>query len=101
MNRQQQKAMWAKHGKGFGLSYGWKTPDGIFHNISKRNIPESLRPKGGVTLKNGMMLDLRTGSITEKSTKDKCSWCNTVYDTKDHKECPNGCQNAIRKMRTR
>jgi len=89
------QAKWTGHGRGFGHSYGWLIPNDSFHSIDKRNIPESLRPTGGVRLDNGKILDLHTGKILKEDFRGVCNFCGARgFDTR--KGCPNNCGKILR-----
>lgn len=92
-------ATWTGHGRGFGHSYGWQVPDGAFHVIDKRNIPESLRPNGGVEISSGKfkgkILDLKDGKIHFEHLKGVCNFCGKRgFDVR--KGCPNNCGKILR-----
>ncbi len=89
------QAKWTGFGRGFGHSYGWLIPNDSFHSIDKRNIPESLRPRGGVRLDNGKMLDLHTGKIFKEDFRGVCNFCGARnFDIR--KGCPNNCGKILR-----
>jgi len=93
------QAKWTGHGRGFGHSYGWQIPDGAFVSIDKRNITESIRPKGGMSISSGKfkgkMIDLHNGKIFFEDFKGRCNFCGARgFDTR--KGCPNNCGKILR-----
>ena len=89
------QAKWTSHGRGFGFSYGWLTPDGVFHSMGRRNIPESMLPKGAVRLRDGTMLSLNDGKIFMEDFRGRCNFCGARgFD--DRKGCPNNCGKILR-----